>query len=365
MNELRIGDLVVKTPIIQGGMGVCISLSGLASAVANEGGVGVISAVGIGMLEDNYEKNFRESNKIALRKEIEKGRKLTNGILGVNIMHAASDFDDLLYIALQSSIDIVFVGAGLPLKKPVNIPFDFLQSSKTKFIPKVSSARAANIIFNFWNTNYNKVPDAVVLEGSLSGGHQGFKREELENKNWNFHDAIFETKKIIEPFEQKYGLKIPVIAAGGIFNGSDIFNAIHSGADGVKIGTRFITTNECDAAYNLKLCHLLCEKEDIVIIDSPVGLPARVIKNKFVEQILNGEVKPIQCPWKCLKTCNFKEVSFCIAKALFNSAQGKLEEGLVFGSTKAYKANKIQSVKETIQELKEEYYHEAMLLQSN
>lgn len=363
MNELIIGDLVIKTPIIQGGMGVCISLSGLASSVANEGGVGVISAVGIGMLEDSYEKNFKESNKIALRKEIEKGRKLTNGILGVNIMHVASDFDDLLHIALQSSIDIVFVGAGLFLKKPVNIPFDFFKYSKTKFIPKVSSVKAVNIIFKFWDKKYNKVPDAVVLEGPLSGGHQGFKREELENINWNFHGAILKTKKIIEPYEQKYGLKIPVIAAGGIFDGSDIFNAIHSGADGVKIGTRFITTNECDAAHKFKQCHLLCEKKDMVIIDSPVGLPARVIRNNFVKKILNGEVKPFHCPWKCLKTCNFKEVSFCMAKALFNSAQGKLEEGLVFGSTKAYKANKIQTVKETIQELKEEYYHEAMVLQ--
>ena len=179
MNELKIGNLSVKIPIIQGGMGVCVSLSGLASAVANEGGIGVISAVGIGMTEPDYQKNFREANKKALKREIRKARLKTNGIIGVNIMMAVTDFDDLLEVALKEKIDVVFIGAGLPLKRPPNINRSVLECSNTKFIPKVSSARAAKLIFQYWSQKYNRVPDAIVLEGPLAGGHIGFKKDEI------------------------------------------------------------------------------------------------------------------------------------------------------------------------------------------
>ncbi len=355
MNELVIRDLVIKTPIIQGGMGVCISLSGLASAVANEGGLGVISAVGIGMTEPNYKKNFRESNKIALRKEIQKARGKSNGAIGVNIMLAASDFDDLLKVALEEQIDVVIMSAGLPLKKPLSINNSLIEGTNTKFIPKVSSARAANVIFSFWHAKYKRVPDAIIIEGPLSGGHQGFSKVELENPTLSLEQIVSKTKEVIEPYQAIYGYKIPIIAGGGIYDGQDMYKAISSGADAVKLGTRFITTWECDASHKYKLCYLVCGKDDIAVIDSPVGLPARVIKNKFVKRILKGDVKPFDCPWKCLKTCNYKEVSFCIAKALFNSAIGNLSEGLAFAGMKAYKATRIISVKETINQIKNEY----------
>ncbi len=352
MKPLKIGNLTVKVPIIQGGMGVAISLSGLASAVANEGGIGVISAVGIGMTEPDYIKNFREANKRALRKEIRKARELSPyGVIGINLMVAVSDFDDLLKVAIDEKIDIVFISAGLPLKNPINLPVEVLENSGVKIIPKVSSARAANLIFKYWSNNYNRVPDGIVIEGPMAGGHQGFRKKDLINPQIKLSDLIEETVKVLKPFEEKFNKEIPVIAAGGIYTGEDIYKIMQSGAKAVKMGTRFVPTFECDADEEFKKSYISAKKEDIIIIDSPVGLPARAIKNNFVNDILKGIQKPVKCPWKCLKTCNYKEVSFCIAQALFNAAQGKMEEGFAFAGTNAFLTKEIQSVKEIFDEL--------------
>ena len=357
MNGFNIGDLRVKLPIVQGGMGVGISLSGLASAVANEGGIGVISAVGIGMTEPNYRKHFRESNIIALRKEIRKARLNTDGIIGVNLMLAITDFDDLLRTAIEEKIDVVFMGAGLPLRILSSIPSSVLAESNTKFIPKVSSAKAAKLIFQYWFNKYRRVPDAIVVEGPHSGGHQGFKREALDDPKNALEINVRKTVSVIKEFEDKLGLKIPVIAGGGIYTGQDVYEAMQWGASAVKMGTKFVTTHECDASLAFKENYINCKKDDIVIIDSPVGLPGRVIKNTFVDQILNGATKPISCPWKCLKTCDFKSVQFCIAEALFCAAKGDFTKGFSFASKKAYLATKITSVKETISDIILEYYN--------
>ncbi len=358
MNELKIGNLRVKVPIIQGGMGVCVSLSGLASAVANEGGIGVISGVGIGMTEPDYRKNLREANKRALKEEIRKARLKTNGILGVNLMLAASDFEDLLEVAIKGGINAVFIGAGLPIKKPSNIKNSLLELTNTKFIPKVSSARAAKLIFRYWSEKYNRTPDAIVVEGPLSGGHQGFSKDELNNPEISLSTIIRNTVNEIDFFEQKYGIEIPVIAAGGIYTGKNIFNILSAGAKGVKMGTRFVTTNECDASIEYKKNYLSCVANDLTIIDSPVGLPGRVITNNFVQEIQAGKQKPINCPWKCLRTCDYRKVQFCIAEALFNAATGNFKNGFSFAGTQAYLAEKIISVKETFSQLKNEYFKE-------
>jgi nitronate monooxygenase len=355
MNKLKIGNLSVKLPIIQGGMGVCVSLSGLASAVANEGGIGVISAVGIGMLELDYKKNFREANKRALKKQIRKARLKTNGIIGINIMMAITDFDDLLEVTLREQIDVVFIGAGLPLRKPAKINPLLMELTNTKIIPKVSSARAVKLIFQFWSEKYNRIPDAVVLEGPLAGGHIGFKKEEISEPGKSLQSILKETLPIIDVFEQKYGLEIPIIAGGGIYSGKDMWEIMEIGAKGVKMGTRFVTTYECDASIKFKQNYLACSPDDITVIDSPVGLPGRVITNNFVKQIQEGKQKPVNCSWKCLKTCNFRKVQFCIAEALFNAANGDFQNGFSFAGTNAYLANKIVSVKETIKQIKNEY----------
>lgn len=352
MKELQIGSLKVKLPIIQGGMGVCVSLSGLASAVANEGGIGVISAVGIGLKEPNYRKNYKEANKIAFRKEIRKARAKTDGIIGANIMMAITDYDDLLKIAFEEKLDVVFVGAGLPLKNPSFI----FENNTTKFVPKVSSSRAAKLIFKYWSEKYNRVPDAIVVEGPMAGGHLGFKKKTLLNHEASLASIVKETVNEIDFFEQKYGIEIPVIAGGGIYSGKDMFDIMNVGAKAVKMGTRFVTTNECDVSEKFKQNYISCSPEDITIIDSPVGLPGRVITNDFVKEIQQGKQKPINCSWKCLKTCDYKKSQFCIAEALFNAAQGDFTHGFSFAGTKAYMAKEIISVKETFNQIKKEYF---------
>lgn len=361
MQSLNIGDLKVKLPIVQGGMGVAVSLSELASAVANEGGIGVISAAGIGMTEPGYMKKFHEANKRALRKEIRKARNKTSGVLGVNIMMALTDHEELIRISIEEKIDIIFIGAGLPLKIPTILAEAGLNGHHTKLVPKISSAKAANLIFRYWANKFNFVPDAVVVEGPMAGGHLGFKKENLEDNRVPLHKLVEETVAVIRPFENTFGKAIPVIAGGGLQTGKDIYDIMQAGAKGVKIGTRFVTTHECDASVEYKESYIAANKKDIVIIDSPVGLPGRVVKNNFVQQIMDGEAKPFKCPWKCLSACNYKEAPFCIAQALYNSATGNMAEGFAFAGSKAYMATEINSVSDVMTDLVEGYNSESRL----
>jgi NAD(P)H-dependent flavin oxidoreductase YrpB (nitropropane dioxygenase family) len=359
MNTLKIGDIEVKLPIIQGGMGVAISLSGLASAVANEGGIGIISAACIGMNEPDYMRNCREANKRALLKEIRKARSLTKGVIGVNIMMALTDHEELITLAVREKVDLIILGAGLPLRIPGMLADAGLEGHHTKLAVKVSSSKAARLIFQYWAGKYRKIPDVVVVEGPLAGGHLGFKKDELTEKPVPLHKLIEETVTEVRSFEEQFGQEVPVIAAGGIYTGKDIFDIMQAGAKGVKLGTRFVTTHECDASLAFKETYLACKQEDITIIDSPVGLPGRAIKNEFIEQIQLGNTKPFKCVWHCLSSCNFKEAPYCIAQALFNSARGLMSEGIAFSGTNAYLANKIQHVSEVMMELVLEYNSEA------
>ncbi|OGN95246.1 MAG: 2-nitropropane dioxygenase [Chloroflexi bacterium RBG_13_51_18] len=353
--KLRIGDLEVDIPIIQGGMGVGVSLSGLASAIANEGGIGVISAAGIGMLEADFERNFKEANRRVLRREIIRAKEMTKGIIGVNILVALSDYDELVKTAVAEGADLVFLGAGLPLKVPGIWPLDEWEKVTTKIVPIVSSSRAAKIIFQSWQKNYNCVPDAVVVEGPLAGGHLGFKKEQINDPAYTLEKIFPEVISVIKPFEQFSGKKIPVIAAGGVYTGADIYKFIRLGASGVQMATRFVATYECDASVEFKDAYIKCNKEDLVIIDSPVGLPGRAIRNRFLEEIESGNKMPFKCPWKCLKTCDLKSSPYCIAKALTNAKNGHLEQGFAFAGANAYKIDKIISVKELLKTLLMEY----------
>lgn len=349
--KLKIGDLKAQIPIIQGGMSVGVSLSGLASTVANEGGIGVIGAAGIGMLEPDFAINFREANKRALKKEIRKARETTDGIIGVNLMVALSDFDDLTLVAVNEGADLLFLGAGLPLK----VPLDKVKKYSTKVVPIVSSARAAKIIFKYWERHYDYIPDAVVVEGPLAGGHLGFRKDQIDDPDYTLEEILPEVISTVEPFKRQFGKDIPVIAAGGIYTGADIYKFMQLGADGVQMGTRFVATYECDASQKFKEAYVKCKKEDIIVIDSPVGLPGRAIRNKFLDDVSRGIKKPFKCPWKCLRTCDFVNSPYCIALALTNAKKGKLEDGFVFAGANAYRVDKIVSVKELIQTLLKEY----------
>ena len=355
MPKLKIGELEAKIPIIQGGMSVGISLAGLASAVAELGAIGIIGAAGIGMLEPDFTTNFREANKRALRKEIIKAREMTNGIIGVNLMVALSDFDDLALVAVDEGVDLVFVGAGLLLRNPKTLPLERLRKVATKLVPIVSSARAAKIIFQCWARNYNHVPDAVVVEGPLAGGHLGFKKEQIDDPDYALEKIVPDVISVMKPIEQQFNKEIPVIAAGGIYTGADIYKFIRLGVQGVQMGSRFVATHECDTSQKFKEAYVKSKKEDIIIIDSPVGLPGRAIRNKFLDDVSAGMKKPFNCPWRCLKTCDYRKVRYCINIALTNAKRGHLEDGYAFAGANAYRIDKIISVKELIETLLTEY----------
>src|SRR4030043_1161639 len=351
LKSLKIGDLTAKLPIIQGGMGIGISLSRLSSAVANEGGIGIIATAGIGMNEPDFSSNYLEANIRGLRSEIRKARELTKGILGVNIMVALTNFADLVKTAIEEKIDIIFSGAGLPL----NLPQYITEGIKTKIVPIVSSARAATIIAKKWTEKYNYLPDAIVVEGPKAGGHLGFKEEQINDPEYSLEKLIPEVINAVRPFEERYKKPIPVIAAGGIYTGEDIYKFLQLGASGVQMGTRFVTTYECNAAIKFKQTYIDSSKEDIVIIKSPVGMPGRAIRNKFIDDANKGKKKPFKCPYHCIITCDYKNSPYCIALALLNASKGNLEHGFAFAGKNAYRAEKIISVKELIESLIEEY----------
>jgi len=354
MTPLRIGNLTIKTPIIQGGMGVGISLSGLAAAVANEGGVGVIASVGIGLLEDDFETDYPLANKRALRNEIRKAKANSKGIIGLNAMVALTDFKEIIDIAVDEKIDILFLGAGLPVDVPHEIGIDKYIASGVKVVPIVSSGLAAKIILRKWDRNFGIVPDAFVVEGPLAGGHLGYKREDLFLDSNLLENIVPKVIAEIKPFEDKYNKEIPVIAGGGIYTGKDIYNILKTGAKGIQMGTRFVGTFECDAHEDFKKKYLECKEEDIVIINSPVGLPGRAINNDFLKNVDSNKNK-IKCPWVCLKSCNVQTAHYCIGLALANAKKGDLDHGFAFSGANAYRVNKIVSVHDLFEELKQEY----------
>lgn len=345
--ELKIGNLTAKLPIIQGGMGVGISLNKLASAVASQGGVGIISGVQIGFREPDFIKNTLKANLRVLESEIKLAKKnATQGIIGINFMVAMKNYDILVKKAVECGIDLIISGAGLPLELP-----SLVKGSNTKIAPIVSSGKAASLICRMWDKKDGVAPDLVVVEGPLAGGHLGFSREELDaGTAANLEDILLDVIKVVEPFAKKYNKHIPIIAAGGIYDGNDIARLMELGADGVQMGTRFIPTEECDAHLNYKLAHINAKKEDIQIVMSPVGMPGRAIINPLMRRDEMNQ----HCLYKCLRSCKPKEIPYCISGALLNSANGNVDEGLLFSGVYGYKAEKIQTVKEIMDELQEQ-----------
>ncbi|MDD4171001.1 MAG: nitronate monooxygenase [Syntrophomonas sp.] len=351
LKELHIGDLTARIPIIQGGMGVGVSMSGLASAVAQEGGIGVIAAAGIGMLEPDGFSNYLEASKRRLGMEIRKARAATDGILGVNIMVALSNFADMVTTAIDEGIDIIFSGAGLPLSLPQYLP----EKHKTKLVPIVSSGRAAVLIAKRWLDRYDYLPDAFVVEGPKAGGHLGFKPEQLSDPKVALENLVPGVIQAIEPIAVKNQQDIPVIAAGGVFTGQDIYKYIQLGAAGVQMATRFVTTHECDADIRFKQAFIDARQEDLVIIKSPVGMPGRALRNEFIDDVDAGKRKPFKCPYHCIITCDYQNSPYCIAVALMNAQKGNRKHGLEFAGENVFQCQEIVSVKELMSNLVKEY----------
>ncbi|MBL7214138.1 MAG: nitronate monooxygenase [Phycisphaerae bacterium] len=347
MPVLKIGDLNIHPPVIQGGMGVGVSKSNLASAVANEGAVGVIASVGLGELGDYSRANYSDVNKEALRKEIQKTRSRTKGIIGVNIMCALSDYESLVETAVEEKADIIISGAGLPFNLPLHTKGTYI-----KLIPIISSVRSFQLICKRWQQRYDRLPDAVIVEGPMAGGHLGYHFEELaENRAPSLDQILTE----VIAYANSFTPAIPVIAAGGIFDGADIARVLALGASGVQMATRFVCTKECDAHMNFKNAYLNATRNDITLIKSPVGLPGQVVNSPFVEKIKSGQTVPFRCPYKCLKSCNPETAPYCIARVLANAAEGKMDQAFAFAGSNAYRCNEIISVKTLMQRLADEY----------
>jgi nitronate monooxygenase len=354
---LTIGGLTAPIPIIQGGMGVGVSMAGLASAVARAGGIGVIASVLIGMKGADFHKDPQGATYRALTEQIQIAKERSSGgIIGVNIMVALSDYEKIVRIAARAGADLIISGAGLPLKLPGFIP----ESCATKLVPIVSSARAAKIICQRWNLHFSRLPDAIVVEGPMAGGHLGFKAKDIDSPQNLIENLTLQVIEAVKPFEQKRGKAIPVIAAGGIYTGEDIYKFIHMGAAGVQMGTRFVATHECDASDKFKQAYIEAKKEDISIINSPVGMPGRVLKGKFIEEANAGKRRPRRCIYKCLKSCNYPDTPYCIGMALVNAQKGNLNSGFVFCGSNVWRVNKIVSVQELMDELVNGYIETAI-----
>ncbi|HZK01675.1 MAG TPA: nitronate monooxygenase family protein [Anaerovoracaceae bacterium] len=334
--KLNIGGLIANIPIIQGGMGVGISGSRLAAAVANEGAVGIIAGVDIGYKEPDFLRNTLKANLRALKSEIRKARQLApNGIIGLNLMVAMNNYEEMVRAAVQEGIDLIISGAGLPLNLP-----KLVMGSQTRIAPIVSSAKAARVITQYWNKRHGRLPDLMIVEGPEAGGHLGYTEEILASNN---------KPSVLDIVKEVIG-QIPVIAAGGIYTGDDIADCLKAGANGVQMATRFVATKECDADPKFKDAYVNAKKEDIVIVESPVGMPGRVLKNKFIQKVTGRKEKITGC-FQCLKGCNPKVAPYCISDALINAVKGNVDEGLIFVGSQVYRVDKITSVKKLIDEL--------------
>lgn len=347
LSSLIIGDLVAKVPIIQGGMGVGVSLSSLAGAVAREGAIGVISAAQPGYLEEDFSSNPLTANLRSLGNHIKKAKEISNnGIIGVNIMCASKNYEEYVKCAIDNGADLIISGAGLPTDLP-----KLVEGSNIKIAPIVSPPKSASVILKMWDRRYGRTADMVVIEGPKAGGHLGFSNESLEEyKSKDYDKEALEIIEIVKEYENKYNKKIPVVFAGGVFDRKDIDHYISLGCSGVQMATRFVATEECDADINFKMAYINSKKEDIVIVKSPVGLPGRAISNKFMKDRKLINEKITKC-YKCLKKCNMADIPYCITGALVRAVKGDIDNSLVFCGENAYRLNKIITVKELIKEL--------------
>ncbi|MGL4364782.1 MAG: NAD(P)H-dependent flavin oxidoreductase [Bacteroidales bacterium] len=344
-----IGNIEVKLPIIQGGMGVGISLSHLASAVANQGGVGVISCAGLGLIYKESVGNYWDKCIYGLQEEIRKVREMSKGIIGVNIMVALSNYAQMVHTAIAEKIDVIFAGAGMPL----DLPSYLTKDHHTQLVPIVSSARAAKIICEKWYNNYQYLPDAIVVEGPKAGGHLGFKANQIDNPLHCLEQILQEVVEVAQSY--KSIKNIPVIAAGGIMTGQDMAKMINLGASAVQMGSIFVPTHECDASEAFKQIYVDRTSDDLTIIESPVGMPGRAFKGSFLDKVKQGLMRPKSCPFHCIKTCDYLKSPYCIIKALYNASKGNLDKGYVFAGARAYLSQKIRSVKEVVTQLMLEY----------
>lgn len=349
VKPLVIGNLTAKIPLIQGGMGVGISLSSLAGEVAKCGGIGIISTAQIGYRESDFYSNTLKANLRAINSEMKKAREIThNGIIGFNIMVALKHYKEQVMEAVKAGADVIISGAGLPVKLP-----EYIGESNVKIAPIISGEKAAKVILKFWHKNYGRTADFMVIEGPKAGGHLGFTKEEIKkyNSDLNFDNEVKKIKLAVMEYENLYGKRIPLVLAGGIENKDDVRHAFDLGMDGIQVASKFITTLECDGDIRYKKAYVNSHMEDITIVKSPVGMPGRAIVNSFMNKVIKGEKFPPKKCLGCLSNCNPKEIDYCITERLIAAAKGDIENGLLFCGANAYTQKEISTVKDVINEL--------------
>lgn len=349
LESLQIGNKTIRIPIFQGGMGVGVSLSNLAGAVAAAGGVGTLSGVYMGYREPDFYTDPMTANLRAMDEQIKRARQLADGgVLAINLMVAMNHYDDMVKQAVASGIDMIVSGAGLPLNLP-----KLVTDPNVLLAPIVSSARAAGLICRSWFRSSGRLPDLVVVEGPLAGGHLGFSPEELkEGVAATLTDIVSAVRDSLKEWEEKAGRPIPIIAAGGIYDRRDVSQVLEAGADGVQLGTRFVATEECDADPAFKQAYIKAEPDDVRIIQSPVGMPGRAIRNDFVKTSETGRIPVTRCT-RCLAPCDPKTTPYCISEALMRSVRGEVDQGLIFCGANAWRIEQIVTVQEIFSELTE------------
>lgn len=348
MKTVKIKGRVLPIPVIQGGMGIGVSRSRLAGTVAREGGMGVISTAQIGYDDPAFVKHPEAANLRTIPIHIRKAKELSggNGMVGVNIMVATQNYEAYVKTACEAGVDAIISGAGLPTDLP-----GYAAGYDTALAPIVSGPRSAEIILRYWDRRFKRTADFLVIEGPKAGGHLGFSREELEQLDTLDYDVV--VKEILEvkaKYEVKYQQQIPVFLAGGIFDAADVKHALELGADGVQVATRFVITEECDASEAYKQAYLEAKEEDVAIINSPVGMPGRAIRNTFIRRITDEKEKITHC-FRCLKACNPAKAPYCITKALIQAVEGNLDEGLIFCGARVGELQKMTTAAEVIKEL--------------
>lgn len=348
MEQIQIKHFSPVLPIMQGGMGVGVSLSSLAGAVAKEGGIGIISSAQIGFLEPDFTTNTAEANLRALRKHILRAKEISggNGLVGVNVMHALAHYKEHVHTAASAGADLIVCGAGLAMDLP-----ELVADTQTAIAPIVSSKKAASLFCRSWQKKYHRFPDLLVIEGPMAGGHLGFSREELiYPSDIPFDAEVRAIVSYIRELEASNDIHIPIFLAGGISDREDAMHAFSLGVDGIQVASRFVTTVECDASPAYKEAYLHASPEQIRIIQSPVGMPGRALENEFLREI-NRERIPVTKCYHCIRNCHPKEIPYCITKALIDAVTGDVEHGLIFCGGKVGSIHEIQTVKDVMAEL--------------
>ncbi len=340
-------------PILQGGMGVGVSLGSLAGAVAACGGMGTVSTAVPGFAEPDFATDPNGANLRALAREVRRAKQLAGGrgMVAINAMVATTQYADSVRTAIAAGVDAIVSGAGLPTDLPA-----IAAGADVALAPIVSSARAATMICRLWQRRYDTLPDFVVVEGCLAGGHLGFAKEELlAGTAPALETIVTQVTAALQPFEAQANRRIPVFAAGGVWGGQDAARLAAAGAAGVQIATRLIATTECDASQAYKDTLIAAQPQDILLVHSPVGMPGRALRTPLTKTLALGESVPHKNCVGCLVPCPRASARYCIVQALIAAVQGDVQNGLFFCGANAWRLNGMYSVAEVFSSIMTEW----------